>query len=139
MKAVACYECLQFSRTVNLVRCQQQLIRLKDEIKWKEPFTGNRTKQVILRHDNARPHAAERTKNVIYSLGREVLPRAVHSSDLVSSDYLLFQILERHLADTLFETVEQLGKRIDDHVNWQWPSFFRGGTRRVFPKDPGKL
>jgi hypothetical protein len=63
-------------------------------------------------------------KDVICSLGWEVLPHAAYSPDLALSDYHLFKSLQHHLADTHFKTVEEVQKSIDDFITSKPPSFF---------------
>jgi hypothetical protein len=75
---VVYHELLESGQTVNSQCYQQQLIRLSDELQRKRPFTGHGTRQVILQHDNADPHVAIGTKDVICSLGWEVLPHAAY-------------------------------------------------------------
>jgi hypothetical protein len=116
---------------LNSERYHQQLIHLSDELERKRPFTGHGTRQVILQHDNARPHVAKGTKDVICSLGWEVLPHAAYSPDRAPSDYRLFRSLQHHLADTHFKTVEEVRKRIDEFIASKPPYFFRDGIRQL--------
>jgi hypothetical protein len=46
-------------------------------------------KDVLLLHDNTRPHTSLRTREAIAKLGLTVLPRPAHSPDLAHSDYNL--------------------------------------------------
>jgi histone-lysine N-methyltransferase SETMAR len=87
MKGVVYYELLDPGQTAEYY---QQLIRLSDVLEQKRPYTGSGNRQVILQHDNVRPHTAKGTKDVIYTLGWEVLPHATYSPDLAPSDYYYF-------------------------------------------------
>jgi hypothetical protein len=131
IKGVVYYELLDSGQTVNSGRYQQQLIRLSDELERKRPFSGHETRQVILQHDNARPHVPKGTKYVICSLAWEVLPHTPYSPDLATSDYHLFRSLQHHLADTHFKTVEEVRESIDDFIAPKPPSFFRDGNRQL--------
>jgi histone-lysine N-methyltransferase SETMAR len=128
IKGVVYYELLESVQAINSERYQQQLIRLIDELERKRPFTGHGTRQVILQHDNARPHVAKKTKDVICSLGWEVLPHAAYSPDLAPSDYRLFRSLQHHLAGTHFKTVEEVRKSTDDFIASKPPYFFRDSS-----------
>ncbi|GFU47154.1 uncharacterized protein TNCV_5071501 [Trichonephila clavipes] len=53
---------------------------------------------VVLLHDNARQHTANRTQDLITSFGWEQLDHPPYSPDLAPSDYHLFMHLKKHLA-----------------------------------------
>jgi len=58
------------------------------EEKW--PFIGQGSCRIILLHDNAKRQVAETTKEIIFSLGWEILPHAVYSPNIMLSNYHLF-------------------------------------------------
>lgn len=65
------------------------------------------------------------TKDIIYSLGWEILPHAAYLSELASSDSHLFRSLQHHLADTHFKSMEKVRKSIDDFIDLKPLYFFR--------------
>lgn len=107
------------------------MIKLSDAIEAKRPFSGSGTRQVMLLHDNARPHTAKATMEVISSLGWEILPHAAYSPDLAPSDYYLFRSLQHHLSDSHFRSPEKVKKSIDEFFESELPSFFRSGIRKL--------
>jgi hypothetical protein len=61
-------------------------------------------KNILLLHDNARPHSSLRTREAIVKMGSTVLPHSAYSPDLASSDCHLFGRVKdtlrgRHFAD----------------------------------------
>lgn len=79
---------------------------MSDEIEQKRPYTGKKTWQVILLHENARPRAAIATKQFIDILGWEVLPHADYFLDMAPPDFPLFSSLQHYLVDTHFQKPE---------------------------------
>ncbi|CAK9801295.1 Mariner Mos1 transposase [Anthophora quadrimaculata] len=131
MKGVLYYEMLNPGETVTADRYQQQLLKLNDAIERKRPLSGQRRRKLILLHDNARPHTAAGTKEVIFSLGWELLPHAAYSPDMAPSDYHLFRSLQHHLTDTEFKTIEDVQKHLDQYIASKPPSFYREGIRNL--------
>ncbi|PNF18003.1 hypothetical protein B7P43_G13308 [Cryptotermes secundus] len=67
-------------------------------------------RNIIILHDNARPHAARLTLEAIAKMGWEVLPHPSHSPDLVPSNYHLFRFVKDQLRGR-FETREAIQKQ----------------------------
>ncbi|PNF43068.1 hypothetical protein B7P43_G02717 [Cryptotermes secundus] len=65
-----------------------------------------RGRNIIILHDNARPHAACHTLEAIAKMGWEVLPRPSYSPDLAPSDYHLFGFVKHQLRGQRFEGFE---------------------------------
>ena len=62
------------------------LSRLSERIRKKKPLL----KKIILQHDNARPHVAQKTKKFSQNLGWETLAHPPYSPDLAASNFHLF-------------------------------------------------
>ena len=73
MKGVIYYELLDAGAIVTADRYSQQLNRLNEELNKKGHLLGKET-EVILLHDNARPHVARITQNAILNLGSCAAP-----------------------------------------------------------------
>ena len=96
--------------------------------KWFQKF---RDGNGILIHDDARPHTAKTTLEVISAMGWEILPHAAYSPDLAPSDYHLFRSLQHYRVDSHFKSPVEVDKSIDDFINSKPPSFFRSGFRQL--------
>src|ERR1043165_1232827 len=65
---------------------------------------GLNNKDILLQHDNARPHTALRTQQMIQKIGWTRLPHPPYSPDLAPSDYHLFGAMKKSL--TQYSSVE---------------------------------
>ncbi|KDR07625.1 Histone-lysine N-methyltransferase SETMAR, partial [Zootermopsis nevadensis] len=64
--------------------------------------------EILLLHDNARPHTSPRTREEITKLGWTVLPHPPYSPDLAPSDFHLFGPLKDAIRGTRFEDDESV-------------------------------
>ena len=111
--------------TVNAIRYCQTLDRLREAIRRKR--SGRLRQGVLLQHDNATPHTAKLTQDLLQRYKWEVLPHPPHSPDLAPSDYHLFGPLKRHLAGQRFTKDDDL---IENVTNWLYSldeNFLRDG------------
>lgn len=131
VQGVVYYELLDTDQAISEERYQQQLIHLNKALEQKRPYIGQGTRQVILQQDNVRPHAIKAMKDVICSLGWEILPHATYSPDLVPSDYHMFQSLQHHMGDSHFNTVEEIQESIEDFINSKPKIFFDDGISQL--------
>jgi histone-lysine N-methyltransferase SETMAR len=81
------------------------LFNMRDAIRRKRP--GQLARGVLLHHDNARPHTARATQEIIQELQRELLEHPPYSPDLVPSDFHLFGPLRYHLCCKRFADDEE--------------------------------
>lgn len=92
--------------TINGERYRQTLTNLRRAIQNKR--RGKLTQGIELLHDNARPHSARETCNLIAQFGWNALPHPAYSPDLAPSDFHLFPKLKKDIAGSRFETDEEL-------------------------------
>jgi [histone H3]-lysine36 N-dimethyltransferase SETMAR len=109
--------------TVNSTRYQETLKKLAVAIRRKRPNLQN----VILHHDNARPHTSHATAAVIAAKGWNVLPHPPYSPDLAPSDFFLFGPLKDFLRGQKFDDDEEVKAAVRSWVRQCKPDFFSAG------------
>ena len=88
-KGIVHRELLESGHTINSTLYCQQLMRLKQAIKKKQPELINK-KGVVFHHDNARPHISLLTRQKLRELGWEVLMHPPYSPDLAPPTTICF-------------------------------------------------
>ena len=96
-------------RTINADRYCKDLTKLRGAIKRKRP--GKLSKKVLLLHDNARPHSAAKTKNLLENFKWDIFDHPLYSPDLAPSDFRLFPLLKESLGGKHFCNNEDLKTR----------------------------
>lgn len=128
---VVYYELLKQGQTVTGELYKQQLQRLSRALRVVRPQYRLRHDNVILQHDNARPHTSQVVKEYLNELNWEVLSHPPYSPDLAPSDYHLFRSMAHGLADQQFETYDQCQKWVNDFFQARDPEFWRRGIRML--------
>lgn len=82
-------------------------------------------------HDNARPHTAKDTVDLIEKFGWEVLPHPAYSPDLAPSDYALFPHLKTEIAGEKFESDEELKNSVDQVFKNLEAKFFKESIEKL--------
>ena len=95
---VVYYELLKLSETITGDRYRTQSMGLSRTLNEKRPQLQERHDEVILQHDNGRPHVARAVKTYLETLKWEVLPQPPYSPDDAPSDYHLFRSMAHGLA-----------------------------------------
>ena len=125
---VVYYQFLPKNETINAELYCQQLQRLKEAIERERTSLNN---QVLLLHDNARPHVAKMTKSTIEKLRWEVLPHQPYSPDLAPTDFHLFRSLSNHLSGHTFENDAAISTFIGECFAEKPKSFYRDGIHKL--------
>jgi histone-lysine N-methyltransferase SETMAR len=73
------------------------------------------TKGVRFHQDNARPHIARVTTDLINKFGWDVT-HPLYSTDIAPSDYHLFPELKKHLGETHIRTGEELKEEVFSYL-----------------------
>ncbi|KAJ4425723.1 hypothetical protein ANN_27919 [Periplaneta americana] len=78
---------------------------------------GILSRGVVLLHDNARPHIAASTRELLDQFGWEIFDHPPYSPDLAPSDFHLFTKLKDFLGGTRFGSDEELKKTVKTWLN----------------------
>lgn len=134
MKGVIYFEVLPENTILNSALYTQQLDKLANQIGKTRPLL----KDVILQHDNAKPHTAKLTRDKLSALGWEILSHPPYSPDLAPSDYHLFHSMESALAGKHFTNEEDVEVWLRDFFASKPRSFYEEGIR-LLPIKWGKV
>ena len=88
-------------------------------------------RNIIILHDNARPHAACLTSEAMAKMGWEVLPHPSYSPDLAPSDYHLFGFVKDQLRGQRYETTEAIQKAVRQCLRMAGTEFYRRGIFKL--------
>ncbi|XGW13966.1 hypothetical protein V3C99_000330, partial [Haemonchus contortus] len=91
---------LERNVTVNKAVYIAQLNSVNEAIRLKRPY---RRGQVILLHDNTKPHIAQVDKTALQELEWEVLQHPHHSPGLAPADYHLFRSMLNQMRGVTFD------------------------------------
>ena len=86
---------------------------------------------MLIQHDNARPHTSLRTQETIAKFGWTVLLHPSYSPDLALSDFHLFGLLKDALRGTSFEDDESVIRAVRTWLREQETSWYREGMHAL--------
>ena len=124
------YELLKPRKKLNSEKYCQQLDDLKTPFQEKMPEVFNR-KDIILHHDNARPHAALRTCQKIAELDWEILSHPPYSPDLAPSNCHLFLFLQNFLWGKKFKKEKDIKQALVNFFASKDETFFKNGIYKL--------
>ena len=82
-------------------------------------------------HDNARPHVANHTQDLIASFGRKQLDHPPYSPNLAPSDYHLFLHLKKHLCGQRQDDDDGLKTAVLQWLSNQAADFYEDGFQKL--------
>ena len=103
------------------------LLKLKEKIIEKRENSDN----VLLLHDNAKPHTAKENKKLIKKMKWEIIDHPPYSPDLSPSDYFLFSPLKNYLRGIRYPNSEELEFAIRNWFENQSLDFFKKGIYKL--------
>jgi hypothetical protein len=117
-------------QTVTSARYSDMLVNeLKTAIRSKS--RGLLSKRVLLLHDNARPHTAAHTVDILRTLKFEVLKHPPYIPDLAPSDFHLFGPMKEHLWGQKFADDDEVMETVQSWLKVTPKSFFLEGIRKL--------
>ncbi|UYV76625.1 hypothetical protein LAZ67_14001499 [Cordylochernes scorpioides] len=87
--------------------------------------------QIILLHDNARPHVAQVVKAALQELEWEVLQHPPYSPDLAPTDFHLFRSMSNHMRGITFDDEEDLKTWLNYFFDTRPGDFWRNGNNKL--------
>ena len=113
--------------TINSTRYIETLKRLKNRVRRVRPDT----QQLVLQHDNARPHVSASTTEAVKRLNIEVVTHPPYSPDLAPCDYHMFPKLKEHLRGRQFSSDEEVKECVRHWLRALPASFFSDGFDKL--------
>ena len=86
---------------------------------------------VIILHDNARPHVANKTVNKLRKIHWEFLEHPPYNPDLAPSDFHLFSPLKMFLAGQRFTCADKVKAAVRQWFHSQTVDFYRSGIVKL--------
>ena len=96
-------------------------------------------KGVVLLHDNAHPHTAAHTAEMLRKLNSEVRAHPLCSPDLAPSDYHLFGPLKEALRGRRFTSDQEVKETVHKWLAAQPKTLFSEGIRKLCNNGPSTL
>ncbi|GFR69698.1 histone-lysine N-methyltransferase SETMAR [Elysia marginata] len=128
MEGIVHIEFLEQGKTINLERYVSTLRALKGRLR---RVRQDKVKDVVIQHDNARPHTSRQTQCALQQLELPTIPHPPYSSDLAPSDFFLFPLLKKHLKGNHYETDAEVEADVRSWCRSQTPEFFADGMRKL--------
>jgi len=100
-------EFLEPGQTITAALYVQTLHKLRRALRDKRPGQN-----IIILHDNSRPHAARLTSEAIAKMGWDVLPHPSYSPDLAPFNHHLLGFVKDQLRRQRYETMEAIQEAV---------------------------
>lgn len=123
---------LERGNTINAQRYCEVLKKLRSAIKRKRPHLLS--KGVLLMHDNARPHSARQTQDLLGQFNWDIFPHPPYSPDLAPSDFHLFPKLKGHLGGKHFRDDEELKAEVNNYLRKVGTQHYQDGIQKLVPR-----
>ena len=128
-KGVLLVEFLPRNETINAAAYCETLKNVSRSIQNKR--RGQLSKGIVLLHDNARPHVANQTKDLITSFKWETADHPPYSPDLAPTNYHLFLNLKKHLGGQRLQDDDQVKTVVMQWLTSQAGDFYEEGIHKL--------
>lgn len=128
-KGVLLIDYLPRGATINAERYCEVLKKLRRAIQNKR--RGKLSKTVFLFHDNARPHAARLTQDLLEGFKWDVFGHPPYSPDLAPSDFHLFPQLKQHLSGRRFANLDDLKEEVEGWLSSLAGEWYDSGLKKL--------
>lgn len=118
--------------TITAATYCETLKRLRRAIQNKR--RGKLSSGIVLLHDNARPHTARTSKELLENFGWELFDHPPYSPDLAPSDFHLFTKMKVWLGQQRFNTNEELKTSVQDWLTTQAATWYEEGIQKLVPR-----
>lgn len=131
-KDVLLVEFMERGTTINSTVYCETLKKLRRAIQNKR--RGMLTAGIVFVHDNARPHTAVRTRELLDQFGWDVFDHPPYSPDLAPSDYHLFPNMKKWLGSQRFMNDNELKAGVNGWLSAQAAEFYASGIEKLVPR-----
>ena len=130
-QGVLLVEFLPEGKTINSAVYFETLKKLRRAIQNKR--RGMLSATILLLHNNARPHSAAHTQDLVTSFKCEQMDHTPYSPDLSPSDYHLFLQLKKFLGSKRFDDDDDLKDAVQKWLTSQAAAFYEEGIQKLVP------
>ena len=131
-KGILLVDFLEQGQTVTSERYCQTLRNLRRAIQNKR--RGMLSSGIVFLHDNARPHTAHRTVELLEQFKWEIFDHPPYSPDLAPSDYHLFPSLKMWLGSQCFVDNNELQSAVKNWFSAQAADFYKTGIKKLLSR-----
>ncbi|KFM62375.1 Histone-lysine N-methyltransferase SETMAR, partial [Stegodyphus mimosarum] len=118
--------------TINASSYCETLKRLRKSLKNRRP--GKLSKGIVLLHDNARPHAAKQTCELLKTFRWEVWNHSPYSPDLSPPDFHVFGPLKQELSKRRYHSDAEVKATAQQWLSDVGRDFFAEGIEKLVPR-----
>lgn len=131
-KGILLIDFLPRGQTINAHVYCETIKKLRRAIQNKR--RGLLSKGVVFFHDNARPHTANVTKELLQEFDWDVFDHPPYSPDLAPSDFHLFLHLKSFLGGRHFNDDDELKEHVTTWLKTQAATFYEEGIQKLVPR-----